>query len=487
MDTKDLDLFIKLRFEFLSELKKDITEKKILEEVASSKNSEFVAIYGRRRVGKTYLVRETFSDHFTFEIAGLANGSTIEQLLNFSLTLKKTTGETTKVPKNWLEAFSQLIDFVQKNTDTRKILFFDEMPWMDTPRSDFLTALEHFWNGYASARKDIVLIVCGSATSWIINNLINNHGGLHNRLTHTIHLKPFTLAECEQYFQWRKIDFNRYQIAEIYMIMGGIPFYLSKIEKGLSVAQNIDKMFFAENAILKNEFKNLYAALFRNSDDYVKIVETLSKKGKGLTRYEISDISKISCGGGLTKALENLEYCGFIRKYRSFNKKTRNLLYQLMDSYSLFYFKFIQKNEYNDTRFWTNSLDTTLRNAWIGYAFEMLVLQHVEEIKKALGITGIQSSVSAWCSETSVPAAQIDLVINRKDGIINLLEIKYCNKPFTITKTYEENLQNKIYSFKTETQTRNAVHLLMLTTFGVERNSHSEIIQKELVLDELFK
>jgi AAA+ ATPase superfamily predicted ATPase len=461
-------------------------EKAILNDVCCSHQSEFVAIYGRRRVGKTYLVRETFFEKFSFEISGLANASTKEQLLNFSLTLKKTSGEDIKTPQNWLEAFAQLQNYLEKNKNKRKVLFFDEMPWMDTARSGFLTALEHFWNAWASARKDIILIVCGSATSWIINNLINNRGGLHNRLTHTIHLKPFTLAETGRYFKWRKIDFSRYQIAEIYMVMGGIPFYLSKIDKGLSVAQNVDNLFFAENAKLKNEFKNLYAALFKNSDDYVKIVETLSKKKIGLTRDEISSNSKILSGGGLTKVLQNLEYCGFIRKYQSFNKKTRNTLYQLIDSYTLFYFKFIQKNGYNDTHFWSNSIDTPLHNTWAGLSFEMLALQHTQEIKNALGIAGIQSSVSAWRSETVSPAAQIDLIINRKDGIINLLEAKYSNKKFTITKDYEKKLHNKISAFKTETHSKNAVHLVMLTTFGIAKNRYSEIVQKELTLKDLF-
>ena len=461
-------------------------EKELFKDIYSSNTSEFVAIYGRRRVGKTYLVRETFFGQFTFEISGLENASTQEHLLNFSLTLNKLTSENLKTPSNWLEAFRQLIDFIQKSQSKRKVLFFDEMPWMDTPRSGFLTALEHFWNSWASARKDIILIVCGSATSWIINNLINNHGGLHNRLTHTIHLKPFTLSECEQYFKWRKIDFSRYKIAELYMVMGGIPYYLSKIEKGQSVAQNIDKLFFIENAALKNEFRNLYAALFRNSDDYVKIVEVLSRKAKGLTRNEISSLAKITGGGGLTKALQNLEYCGFIRKYHSVNKKTRNVLYQLIDSYSLFYFKFIQKNEDNDEHFWTISLDTPLYHAWTGYAFEMVVLQHATEIKQALSIAGIQSSVSGWRSETSKPAAQIDLVIKRKDGIINVVEIKYNRRKFTITKDYEENLQNKIATFKAETHSQNAVHLVMLTASGVKKNKYSEIAQKELTIDALF-
>jgi len=270
------------------------------------------------------------------------------------------------------------------------------------------------------------------------------------------------------------------------MIMGGIPFYLSKMERGMSVAQNIDNLFFAENAILKNEFGNLYASLFRNSDDYVKIVEALSKKGKGLNRNEISKLAKITGGGGLSKALQDLEHCGFIRKYHSFNKKTRDVLYQLMDAYSLFYFKFIQKNEHGDAHFWGNSVDTPLYHNWTGYAFEMVVLQHVAAIRKALSIAGIQSSVSAWRSETSKPGAQIDLVINRKDGIINVLEIKYCNRKFTITKDCEENLRNKIAAFKAETNVRQAVHLIMLTTFGINKNRYAEIAQKELILDDLF-
>jgi AAA+ ATPase superfamily predicted ATPase len=461
-------------------------EKAVLSNVFSSKQSEFVAIYGRRRIGKTYLVRELFSDKFSFEISGLANTNTKEQLLNFRLTLKKMTNENVETPKSWLEAFSQLSDYLEKCEQKRKVLFFDEMPWMDTPRSGFLTALEHFWNGWASARKDIVLIVCGSATSWIINNLVNNHGGLHNRLTHTINLKPFTLSECEQYCKWRKLDFSRYQMAQIYMAMGGIPFYLSKIERGLSVAQNIDKLFFAANPKLKNEFGNLYAALFRNSGDYVKIVEALSKKGKGLTRDEISKQTKMSNGGGLTKVLQDLEYCDFIRKYYSFGKKTRNTLYQITDSYTLFYFKFIQKNEHNDAHFWSNSIDTPLHNTWAGLAFEMLVLQHVQEVKNALGISGIQSSISTWRSETSEKAAQIDLVINRKDGIINMLEIKYSKEKFTVTKDYEENLRNKIFTFKAETHARNAVHLVMLTSFGLNRNKYTDIVQKELDLNCLF-
>jgi DNA-binding MarR family transcriptional regulator len=268
--------------------------------------------------------------------------------------------------------------------------------------------------------------------------------------------------------------------------MGGIPFYMSKIKKGLSMPQNIDNLFFDAKSELRNEFKNLYAALFRKSDEYVKVVEALSKKGKGLIRSEIEAIAKISGGGTLTKILQNLEYCDFIRRYNDFNKKKRDVLYQLIDPFTLFYFKFIVKNEYNDERFWTNSLGTPLHNTWAGFAFEMLTLLHTTEIKRALSIAGIQSAVSAWRSTKTNPAAQIDLVINRKDGIINLVEIKFSDRIFAITKTYEDNLQNKISAFKEETKTHKTVHLLMLTTFGIKQNKYAGLIQKELTLDHLF-
>jgi len=460
----------------------------LLQRLYSSNQSEFIAMYGRRRVGKTFLIREFFADKFVFEVAGLSNSGTKDQLANFNFSLNRNNlGERFTIAKNWLETFEQLMVYVDRSPQKRKLIFFDEMPWMDTPRSGFLTALEHFWNGWACERKDIVLIVCGSASSWIINKLINNHGGLHNRLTRIIHLKQFTLRECEQYFQLRKMVLSRYHIAECYMAMGGIPYYLSKMEKGLSVAQNIDRMFFAESSELRYEFKNLYSSLFRNSTDYLQVVAALSKKMKGLSRNEIVETTKVTSGGGLTEVLQNLEYCGFIRSYPSFDKKKRNVLYQLIDPFTLFYYRFIEKNEYNDERFWSNSLDTPLRNSWAGYAFEMLALLHIKEIKEALGIAGIQSLMASWRSEKTSPGAQIDLIINRKDGIVNLLEIKFSNMKFSITKTLEENMRNKISAFKTETKTRKAVQLLMLTTHGINRNKYSEIVQKELVISDLFR
>ena len=458
-------------------------EQQRLHNLYHSDKAEFIAIYGRRRIGKTFLIRQLFENEFVFDLAGLANANTGEQLVNFTLSLNRVAKTPYKTAKNWLLAFEQLISLVENSPKERKVIFIDEISWLDKPRSGFLTALEHFWNGWACSRSNVMLIVCGSATSWIMNKLINNHGGLHNRLTANIYLQPFTLRETELYLQSQNCDYSRYNIAECYMTMGGIPYYLSKIDGNLSIAQNIDNLFFADNAELKNEFQNLYASLFKNYADYIKIVEALSIKTKGLSRQEIEKITGLSSGGGLTGTLKELEYCGFIRSYNTFGKKKYEQLYQLLDAYTLFYFNYLAKNEYSDTAFWTNSLNTPQHNTWAGYAFEMLVLQHVAEIKQALGISGIQSAVSAWKSGT----AQIDLIINRKDGIINLCEIKFSGKEFVIDKNYEAILRNKLYTFKEETKTRKALHLLMLTAYGLAKNKYSGIAQKEITLDDLFK
>ncbi|MDR1813836.1 MAG: AAA family ATPase [Tannerella sp.] len=383
-------------------------EQKRLQDLYGSGRAEFVAIYGRRRVGKTFLVRQLFGSELVFDLAGLANANTTEQLINFTIALNHAGNKQFKTPKNWLFAFEQLRTVIENSQKKRKVVFIDEISWLDTARSGFLTAL------------------------------------------------------------------------------GGIPYYLSKIETGLSVAQNIDNLFFMQSSELKNEFQNLYASLFKNYADYIKIVEALSTKAKGLTRKEIEEIAQLSSGGRLTTALKNLEYCGFIRAYHLFGKKKYEQIYQLLDSYTLFYFKYLAKNENNDEYFWTNSLNTPQHNAWAGYAFEILTLQHVAEIKKALGISGVQTTISAWRSEKSVPAAQIDLVIDRKDGIIDICEVKFSKNQFSIDREYDKKLRNKISAFISENNTRKAIHLLMLTTYGIAKNKYYSAVQKEVILDDLF-
>ena len=471
-------------------------ELKSLQQYINSERSEFVAVYGRRRVGKTFLIRHAAEEKFTFFMTGVYKASKSEQLTNFAISLQKYSGSDRLIlPKNWILAFYELSKFIESLPEGKKIIFIDELPWLDTPKSGFIAALENFWNSWAVLRNDIKLIVCGSATSWMINNLIKSKGGLHNRLTHHLVLQPFTLKESEEYFKTFGFGYTRKQIAECYMALGGIPFYMSMMDKSKSVSQNIDYLFFANNAPLKEEFNDLYKALFRNSTPHIDVVTALATKNKGLTRQEILKATKLQDNGAFSTILEELEECGFIRAYSPFEKKitlnnTRqknNTIYQLVDFYTLFYFNFIKQNHYHDEHFWTSSYNSPLHNTWAGLSFEMLCLNHINQIKNALGITGIQALVCAWRNQEQNNKAQIDMLIDRKDDTINICEIKFAKDEFEITKEYEASLNNKINTFAKSSNTKKSLMLTMITTFGIKPNMHSNIVQNQILLEDLFK
>jgi uncharacterized protein len=461
----------------------------LLKSLEQSDESSFVAVYGRRRVGKTYLVRNIFEGKFSFYLTGIANVGLMPQLANFYAALVRyfPVYEDKAMPDNWFQVFQLLIKALEESDDEHKILFFDELPWLDEPNAGFISALEHFWNSWASARRDVILIVCGSAASWMINNLINNKGGLHNRITHRIHLEPFTLNECEAYLRQKGAAYSRYQIVQLYMVMGGIPFYLKAVDTGKSATQNINDLCFSRNGLLRKEFENLYASLFKNVEKYIKVIEALAQKSKGMERLELLKIAQLSDGGSATKILKELEESSFITKYPAFGKNNRYVLYQLTDFYSLFYLKFIKNSSDLDKDYWLNAIDNPEIRAWSGYAFEQVCLYHLQQIKKALGVSGVQTRSSAWIGEANGQKAQIDLVIDRRDQVINLCEMKFSLSTFEIDKRYADDLRSKISIFKSATKTQKAVFLTLITSFGLQQNSHSmDLVQNDLTLDVLF-
>lgn len=462
-------------------------EVKKLKSYLVSRKSEFIAVYGRRRVGKTFLIRKTYNNQFSFQLTGLANASMKEQLGQFNVALAQYATEIKyqhKIASNWFEAFRALIEYLEKlPTDDKKVLFLDELPWLDTHNSRFLSGLEHFWNSWASARDDIVLIVCGSAAAWMLNQLIKNRGGLHNRLTDRIKLQPFTLAETETFLKEKRAVYNRYQTLLIYMVFGGIPYYLDLIKSEKSATQNINDLCFHADAPFRIEYESLYASLFKKHERHVAIIEALATKGKGLTRKEILKLTKFSDGGGLTRILKELEESNFIRRYKAYGKKQHAGLYQLVDLYSLFYLRFIKNADEDDENFWLDMLETPTFFGWAGYAFEMVCLLHVPQIKKSLGISGVQATISSWQS----PNAQIDLIIDRKDQVINLFEMKFSINPFTIDKKYDANLRNKIGNFRQVTNTKKALFLTFLTTYGLTQNKYSGLVRNSLEMDVLFE
>jgi len=464
------------------------TEIDALRELQKSGKSEFVAVYGRRRVGKTFLVREALSHSFTFQVTALGNSNMKQQLTNFHLSLQKVYPEIENShAKEWLIAFQQLIAYLERVKEPRKVIFFDELPWFDTAGSGFLQALEHFWNSWASARNDVILIVCGSSASWMINKLINNKGGLHNRITKRFKIVPFTLGECEMFLKSGNIYLDRYQIIQLYMVLGGIPFYWDEIRPGESAFQCINKICFSENGLLRTEYSNLFRSLFNNFKKHEIVINALVVKSKGLTRDEIITLTGLPNAGSTTRTLLELEQSGFIRKYVSYGKKLRNSLYQLTDFYSLFYLRFIKDIQIHDKNHWLSVIDSPVYRAWSGYAFEQVCLCHLSEIKHGLGISGVETSVVSWRSSIKGNGIQIDLVIDRRDQVINLCEMKFSINPFMIDKSYSEVLRNKIGAFKLETKTRKSVFLTMVTTFGIQENQYSGgLVQNDLTMDVLF-
>jgi len=465
------------------------TEIRDLQNIKNESKSAFIAVYGRRRIGKTFLIRTAFDQQFAFQCTGIANANLTTQLSSFHIALTEynKTGQALKQATDWLSAFQNLIQIIKKHPRKRKIIFLDELPWMDTAQSGFIPALEHFWNSWASARKDIILVVCGSAAGWMISNLINSNGGLHNRVTHKIRLQPFTLHECELFFQSKQAVYDRYQILQLYMVLGGVPFYLEQIRTGESAAQNINRICFAADGMLRTEFDNLYRSLFNKADKHIAVIELLSKKAKGLTRQQIVEGIKVSTGGSVTKILNELEESNFIRKYTAYGNIQRNSLYQLTDCYSLFYLKWIKNSSTHDKNAWINQLDSPKQRAWSGYAFEQACLSHIQQIKNALGISGVQTETSSWISSTSSQGAQIDLIIDRRDQVINICEMKFSINAYTIDKKYAEELKNKLSVFRRETKTRKALFLTLITSFGLIKNTYESLIQNQLTMDILFE
>jgi uncharacterized protein len=453
--------------------------------------AELIAVTGRRRIGKTFLITNAYQSNFAFEMIGVQNGALSTQLQNFTDQLTVFSNNTLPIqtPKSWAEAFKLLRQYLQNSlSDEKKVLFFDELPWLAQPKSSFLEAFAYFWNSWAS-RQNIVVVICGSAASWMIQQVVNDTGGLHNRITKHLHLEPFTLAETEAFLQSRAVFLDRYQIVQIYMAMGGVPHYLKEISAEKSAIQNIDAICFTKNGLLQDEFHRLYASLFAQSDNHVTIVRTLAQKKQGMTRNELVEKSKIPNGGGLTKTLEELQQSGFISEYLPFDKKKKEKIYRLTDEYSLFYLQFIAHHPPQGANIWQHLSQTNTYKSWSGYAFESICIKHIENIKTALSIGGIYSTVASFYSKgtTAQEGVQIDMLLDRNDHIINLFEIKFYNKPFAFTKEYANDLRQKAAIFQDLVKTNKQVNWVFINAFGLTKNQYAiGLIQNALSLDDLF-
>ena len=466
-----------------------------LERIFRSGRPEFVAVYGRRRVGKTFLIKQALKGKFTFQHTGVSpvdhdgeKSRMKTQLESFYYSMLSHGLEGFKMPKSWMEAFYQLEQLLKMHDDgKRQVVFFDELPWMDTPRSGFLSAFQNFWNGWCAGRDNMMLVVCGSATSWILSNLSRSRGGLYGRLTDEIKLSPFTLKECEEYFTSEGIEMSRYDIVQSYMVFGGIPYYLSYFQKGESFEGNADRMLFGSNPRLKDEFNRLFRAIFNNAEDCKKIVCLLATRHKGFTREEIARATHLPLGGGLTDTLTTLIESDFIMKYVPYGQSGNVEYYKLIDNFCLFWQKYVAPGN-TGTTFLQDHATASIMQSWKGVAFEEVCWQHIAQIKNALGIGGVNTRISAWnvSGNNNSEGAQIDLLIFRADNVVNLCEMKFSGNEYTIGKEEEQKLRNRTDRLKQTLNSKQTVHLTMITTFGVAYGKHSGIAQKQLTLEELF-
>jgi uncharacterized protein len=464
----------------------------LINETLQLGKSSFVAVTGRRRVGKTFLIDQLYGDAMCLRVTGIQGGTTVIQINNFVQKIREASGNSfIPTPSDWQQLFILLKDYLKKRKKSKKqVIFLDELPWMCTPKSGFIQLLAHLWNDYLSKEKHFILVVCGSATSWISKKIINDKGGFHNRLTHVLQLKPFTLAETKLFLERKRIALSDSAIAEIYMVMGGIPFYLENIKRGESPVVAIGRMCFSENGILKYEYTNLYKALFDYPENHEAVIAALATSIAGLSREDIIKKSKVDAGGPYTRTMNDLIASGFVVEERPFGKKKRGTVHRLVDEYSVFYHTFIKNNLKTKTGIWQILSSSQSYKIWAGYAFETLCAKHIGEIKKALGIQNVYTEVANYRSKGrgGKDGFQIDLIIDRKDQAINLFECKFYEASFEVSKKYAEQLQWRKSSFKSETETKKIVFNTLITNKPIKPNQYSlDAVDVSLTVSEIMK
>ncbi|MDP3705038.1 MAG: ATP-binding protein [Legionellaceae bacterium] len=469
-----------------------------LNHVFESRKPEFLAIYGRRRVGKTYLIREFFKDKgIYFELTGIKDATKSSQLKNFSTVYSDTflRGDRIPPPKDWDDALNVLRIEIEKTDESKKIIiFFDELPWLASRKSGFLEALDLFWNRYMSSRENIILVICGSAAEWMIKKIISNKGGLHNRLTQPpVNLMPFTLKQTKQYLDAIGVHLEQKQVIDLYMALGGVAYYLSLVSKGKSSSQVISDLFFANQAPLLSEFRNLFDSLYDNPQKHIDVIKLLAQTRQGLTQTDIfNKVKNMSPGGGAVLVLEELENCGFVHRVHDFGKKKKDARYRLIDGFTLFYLKWVEGQGEFSEHFWMRKKGSASYNTWAGYAFENLCFLHYRDILRALEITVVAEAKSGWrylpLKADPDEGAQIDLVIDRADKCINLCEIKFYDDELMISKAYAQVLRRKKSCFKEKTGTRKTLFMTMITTYGVKMDQHYlEVVDGQIKMDALFE
>ena len=465
----------------------------------ASNQAELLALYGRRRVGKTFLVREVVEPlSGTFlEITGTRSGASSLQRRRFREAIERAFPVGDPLPDfaSWDEALAHLSDSIERRVKERPneaiAVFFDELPWLATPRSHLLETLDYYWNARWSRIRQLKVVLCGSAASWMLRRIVRAKGGLHNRLTREIRLEPFTLAETREYLNGQKIRLKLRETLELYMALGGVPYYLDLLTPGESVPEAVGRLCFARSGPLRDEFESVFASLFEEHGEHIEIVRALAQRSAGMTRQELIGATSIASGGGLNRRLEELEESGFITRVEPFGAKVKNTQFRVIDQFCLFYLRWMEGAprgvlSRGGAAYWKARAQTPAYKSWSGYAFEGICLQHAREIERALEIDNLVTGVGAWRfvprDTTDVRrGAQVDLLFDRRDAVINLCELKFSDGPFVVSKAYAKELKEKVQLFEQHTKTKKRVILTLVAPFGLKANTWSEDLIERVV------
>ncbi len=467
-------------------------ETKAMQALLKDDKAHMLALIGRRRVGKTFLIRNAYKENIVFELTGLKDGTLEQHLLNFTFQFNRYFPQMTPLTgiTEWLTAFHKITEELEKlQKETKPVLFFDELPWIASKRSGFIEALAHWWNNWAS-QQNILLVVCGSAAAWMIDHVVNAKGGLHNRITKLITLEPFSLSETKQFLTSKQIKMSDYQIIQLYMVLGGIPHYLEQVQKGKSATQNIQEICFNRDGLLRTEFDSLYSALFDNATNHIEVIKALASKSKGLDRQEILSKTKMKDGGWFSKLLAELEASGFIASLQPLENKIKNKLFRLTDEFTLFYLAFMSGKRKTDENYWIRLNQTQEYKIWAGYAFENLCAKHIVEIKSALGISGIQCEVNSYLHRKNNnyhKGFQIDLLIDRRDDVLTICEMKFYSDEYRITSDYAKKIHTRKEGLKALTSPKKHVEVVFISSFGLVNNAQkNDYVDHDLSMDILF-
>lgn len=475
----------------------------LLNSMLESERAEFYAVYGRRRIGKTHLVKAFFDKkkcHF-MHCTGIQKGGIKDQLGAFYDAISDCffDGVTLQKEQTWNKAFEFLKGLIDNKVSSRQkiVIFLDELPWLVTPRSKCLQMLEYYWNRYWSFDPRIKLIICGSSASWILKKIINDRGGLHNRVTRQILLRPFNLVETQKYLASLGVKLNMWHTTQVYMATGGVPYYLMTLhQKGLSSSQIIEQLAFSNDAPLQNEFDKLIASLFDDAAAYSELLKILSKHRYGLSQAEILNKSThFSKGGRVTEKLKALADAGFIIKLKSYQNSAKGVYYRVIDEYTLFYFYWIaplantvQSSSFGEG-YWQEIQKSAAWQSWSGYAFEAIVYKHLTQVRNALLIPP-SAIADSWRYQSKLAdesGAQIDILFDRPDDVITLGEIKMTAKPFVIDKQVAANLVQKKDVFTRRIKTQKQIYIAMISASGVAQNHYfDELISGVVTLKDFF-